>query len=272
MKVFSRPRWEGIVFTDLDFSDHRISVFNAEPILNLQEYIEYIWFMKWDFGEQDGARCIRIPNPCTKMVALQQKDKTFPPLVYGANTEAKFFTLRGNGATVGFDFKPGGLYPILGKSLHNWPVEGILAQQFFSGLPPPPQEIWTGLNLSKWITEIQDLLFNMLKSSSENNYKQLLPLVDKALKGAINNPEEMAQISETSLRSLQRIFQHEVGLSPRDLLRIARFNEAIRKISDNDFQSFADIALESGFFDQPHMTNEFQKLAATPPSKFKRYL
>jgi AraC-like DNA-binding protein len=270
--VNTRPRWEGIVFTDLDFSDHRISISAADVAPHLQEYIECIWFMRWDFAEQEGVRCIRIPNPCAKLVALQQNNKTFRPLIIGASTEASLFELRGAGATVGFDFKPGGLYPFLGRSMQNWPDAGILAAQLLNGLPSPSQAAWTELALSKWIVGIQDVLSDLLTSPIKNNYKQIAPLVNEALRGVFSSPEDMTQLSETSLRSLQRIFQEEVGVSPRDLLRIARFNEAIRIISENDFKSFVDTALDSGFFDQPHMTNEFQKLVATSPSKFRRYL
>ena len=75
-----------------------------------------------------------------------------------------------------------------------------------------------------------------------------------------------------STRTLQRIFKKEVGLSPKNVLRIARFNDAIRKIGQDNFTEFVEVALASGFFDQAHMVNEFQKLVATSPSKFRRYL
>lgn len=271
-KVTNHPRWEGIIFTDLDFGDERISIFAIEPIYQLKEYIEYIWFMKWDLKGNESLQYIVAPNPCAKFVALQQNETTFPALVVGSKIEAGLFELRGAGATVGFDFKPGALFAIFEKSMKDWPVSGIKADELVKDFPLVPRETWTETSLKKWLDEVDHFLIKILSNSRQNSYKKITSLVEGTLNGSFKNSEEMALEVGVSMRSLQRIFQDEVGVSPRDLLRIARFNEAIRKIGQDDFKAFADVALESGFFDQPHMTNEFQKLAATSPSKFRRYL
>jgi AraC-like DNA-binding protein len=272
VKVTNRPNWEGIIFTDLDFYDQRISIFSAEPLPQLKDYIESIWFMKWDLGETESLRSILAPNPCTKLVTLQQNNDTFPPLIIGATKEAELFELRGAGCTVGCDFKPGGLFPFVNKTMGDWPKSGLPACEMFKKFPLAPQEHWTEIGLSLWIKDLQQALLESLELSEKNNYKQIALMTKGTLEGAFASPEEMAEAVGVSLRSLQRIFQEEVGVSPRDLLRIARFNEAIRKVSENDFKTFADIALESGFFDQSHMANEFKKLVAMPPTKFRRYL
>ena len=271
-RVTTRPNWEGIIFTDLNFYDQRISIFAAEPLPQLKDYIESIWFVKWDLGETESLRSILAPNPCAKLVTLQQNNKTFPSLIIGATIEAEFFELHGTGSSVGFDFKPGGLFPFVSKSMGGWPETGLQACELFKEFPLTPQECWTEIGLSLWIKGLQNALLKSLEMPEKNSYKQIALITKRSLEGAFKSPEEMADMAGVSLRSLQRIFQEEVGVSPRDLLRIARFNEAIRKISENDFKTFADIALESGFFDQPHMENEFKKLVATPPTKFRRYL
>lgn len=271
-KVTNHPRWEGIIFTDLDFGDQRISISTIEPIYQLKEYIEYIWFMKWDLKSNESLQYIVAPNPCAKLVALQQNDMTFPALVVGAKIEAGLFELRGAGATVGFDFKPGGLFAIFEKSMNDWPESGIKVDKLVKDLPLFPKETWTETSLSKWVDEVDHFLIKLLSCSRQNNYKKINSLVEGTLNGSFKNSEDMALEAGVSIRSLQRIFQDEVGITPRDLLRIARFNEAIQKIGQDDFKAFADVALESGFFDQPHMANEFQKLVATSPSKFRRYL
>lgn len=268
VKVSTRPNWEGIIFTDLDFNDQRISIFSVEPTPQLKNYIESIWFMRWDLGDTKSLRSILVPNPCAKLVTLQKNNKTFPSIFIGATKEAEFFELEGTGCTVGFDFKPGGYFPIMQMS----PQSGKLASEIFQEYTQAPQEHWTEKNLALWINELQNILVNSLKKSKKNNYEQISLITKKSLEGAFTSPEDMANQSGISLRSLQRIFHEEVGVSPRDLLRITRFNEAIRKISDNDFEAFSDIALASGFFDQPHMANEFKKLVDMPPSKFRRYL
>ena len=109
-------------------------------------------------------------------------------------------------------------------------------------------------------------------NSKELNYKKIKVAIEGILEGSLQSPEEMAHRCNMSTRTLQRIFQKEVGLSPKNVLRIARFNNAIRQIGQDNFTEFAQVALASGFFDQPHMVNEFKKIVAASPSRFRRYL
>ncbi len=271
-KVTTRPNWEGIIFTGLDFSDQRISISEALPTEELKDHIEYIWFMEWALAESESLPCILAPNPCAKLVMFRRNDKPSAPVVFGTNKEAKIFKLQGSGASVGFDFKPGALFNFLGKPMTTFPEEGIPAEDLFKIFPQALVQSWTEKNLSKWVQDIQIALSSILAAAPENHYKQIAPLIDKVLKGSFGKPEDMATNSGISLRSLQRIFQKEIGVSPRDLLRMNRFNEAIRRISGGDFKEFVDVALESGFFDQPHMAHEFKKLVDSEPSKFRRYL
>lgn len=271
-KEITRPSWEGIIFTDLDFDDQRISIFAAEPFPQLKDYIENIWLLKWDLGVTESLRSILAPNPCAKLVTLQQNNTTFPSLIIGATKKADLFELRGTGCTVGFDFKPGGLFPFASKHMGSLPEKGVQACELLKEFPLAPQECWTEKGLSLWINSLQNILLKSLEMPEKNNYKKIALITKRSLEGGFKSPDEMADMAGVSLRSLQRIFQEEVGVSPRDLLRLARFNEAIRKISENNFKEFTDIALESGFFDQAHMVNEFKKLVAAPPKKFRRYL
>lgn len=267
-----RPRWEGIIFTGIDLGDPRISISSIEPARQLADYIENVWFMEWDIKSYESMMAIVAPNPCVKLVALQLDNVSYPPTITGTKKEADIFELCGSGATVGIDFKPGGFYALFGKSMSNWPESRKFADSLLHELRGVPDEKWTETSLIKWLTKTHDLLSELLRTPSQNSFKQISVAVEGALKGAFENPEEMAHEAGLSVRSLQRIFKVEVGISPRDLLRIARFNTAIRQIAQDDFKMFAEIALESRFFDQPHMANEFQKLVATQPSKFRRYL
>lgn len=270
-EVASRPRWEGIIFPDLNFEDPRLSVRIAEPSNSLKDHIECLWLMKWNLKEGEKLPYILVPNPCTKIVALRQSGLTYPPLLVGARTEAMIAELSGEGTTIGFDFKPGALFKFTGTSMENLVTTEIQANKLFVDLPTVPKENWNEANLTRWFSEMEDFLSH-LSVPDKNNYQQIFTLMDKAISRELKSPDEMANSTGLTVRSLQRIFHDEVGISPRDLLRIIRFNEAIQKISQDDFMAFVDVALESGFFDQPHMVNEFRKLVATSPKTFRRYL
>jgi transcriptional regulator GlxA family with amidase domain len=65
-------------------------------------------------------------------------------------------------------------------------------------------------------------------------------------------------------RQLERRFLIEVGLTPKRLARLVRFQSALSCLPAAP--SAATAALDCGFFDQPHMLRDFRSLAGAPPS------
>ena len=66
-----------------------------------------------------------------------------------------------------------------------------------------------------------------------------------------------------SERHLRARFTAEYGVGPKHASRIARFERA-RRLADAG-RPLAEIAVEAGFADQPHLTREFRSLAGSTP-------
>jgi AraC-like DNA-binding protein len=69
-------------------------------------------------------------------------------------------------------------------------------------------------------------------------------------------------------RQLERRFRSAVGLPPRALLRIARFQNLFRLYQETSRPAWADLALAAGYYDQAHLVNDFRELAGTTPPRF----
>ncbi|MDR6808539.1 AraC-like DNA-binding protein [Dyadobacter sp. BE34] len=76
----------------------------------------------------------------------------------------------------------------------------------------------------------------------------------------------LAQNSCMSIRQLQRTFKQHIGLSPKEFLNIIRFRYAVELIKTGEKQSLLDIALEAGYYDHAHLTNEIRRYAGIAPS------
>lgn len=70
-----------------------------------------------------------------------------------------------------------------------------------------------------------------------------------------------------STKQLRRLFRHHVGVSPKTFSRIVRVNHALRRMQRHP-QSFADVALEAGYFDQPHMIHDFKRICGVAPQTY----
>jgi AraC-like DNA-binding protein len=67
-----------------------------------------------------------------------------------------------------------------------------------------------------------------------------------------------------SLRQLERRFLADVGVPPKTFARIARLQGALARIAAG--APLADAAHACGYYDQPHMTRDFARLAETSPA------
>ena len=76
----------------------------------------------------------------------------------------------------------------------------------------------------------------------------------------------------TTERSLQRIFDAEVGVSPRLFARICRFQSAFRKLNEGRFLSLGDLAHDAGYSDQSHFIRAFKEFTGLGPKEYLKRL
>jgi AraC-like DNA-binding protein len=62
-----------------------------------------------------------------------------------------------------------------------------------------------------------------------------------------------------------------VGLPPKTLARIFRFDRAVSLLAQRDAR-LADVAFECGYYDQAHLNRDFRGFAGTSPASFARQI
>ena len=71
-----------------------------------------------------------------------------------------------------------------------------------------------------------------------------------------------------SKRQLERKFTAAVGLSPKLLARIIRFQNILQLIENKEFKSFTTVAYEGGFYDQAHFIKDFKDFTGLNPKQY----
>ncbi len=79
--------------------------------------------------------------------------------------------------------------------------------------------------------------------------------------------EALARELGCSRRYLATRFREQVGLPPKTLARLLRF-ERVRRLIESDPGRLADIAHSCGYCDQSHLNRDFRDLAGTTPGEF----
>jgi len=98
--------------------------------------------------------------------------------------------------------------------------------------------------------------------------KDILWSWEKLLKSSGNiQISELSNEIGLSRRHLTEKFYNEIGIGPKTLARILRFENACTLVKERRY-FLADIAAESGYYDQSHMNREWQALAGCAPMKW----
>ncbi len=80
---------------------------------------------------------------------------------------------------------------------------------------------------------------------------------------------DMAKVAKISISTLERLFRKLFGITPGQYVRKIRLNAACQLIRESD-RSLAEIARDSGFFDQTSMTHSFRSELKITPSRYRQ--
>lgn len=81
--------------------------------------------------------------------------------------------------------------------------------------------------------------------------------------------DETAQRANLSIRQFRRHCIEETGLSPKHLARIGRFRRVCSLITASRFHAWADLAAESGYYDQAHLIHDFTEFSGLTPAAYE---
>ena len=82
-------------------------------------------------------------------------------------------------------------------------------------------------------------------------------------------PDLAARLGLSS-RHLERLFLRNVGLRPKEVIRLARFRTALARLRSGRPLHLSRLAHELGYADQSHFTREFRRFGGLPPSALAR--
>ena len=100
-----------------------------------------------------------------------------------------------------------------------------------------------------------------------------LPRMQKAVEiinhsGGSVSVNTMASAACLSRKQFERRFSEFIGSTPGQFLKIIRFQQALHQKNRNPHISLAALALDCGYFDQSHMSNDFKQLTGLTPRSY----
>jgi AraC-like DNA-binding protein len=86
--------------------------------------------------------------------------------------------------------------------------------------------------------------------------------------GGAVSVRELAEELGCSRRHLVAGFREQVGLPPKRVARILRFERVLSRLADEGGDRLGEIAADCGYYDQPHLNRDFRQFAGASPGEW----
>jgi len=104
-----------------------------------------------------------------------------------------------------------------------------------------------------------------------NRSQQNLLINDIIRKNEIGLNSEIVELPKKyniSQRQLERLFKTSLGISPKKLQRIIRFEKALQLLSNTAYRQLTTISYQLNYTDQSHFIKDFSAFSGTTPYQF----
>lgn len=245
----------------------------------LGPFVERIWTLTGAASEFDGAAQPVLPDGRPELVV--HFGDPFERLGDTGESTRQARVLLAGQLTAQLTLRPTGRIAVLGVRFHAFGA---------SAFARVPQHQLAGLTIA--IEDVAPALARALAQVQEQttSVAEAVPLVERALErcleprspdprvrfvtsrilrsaGAVSIDALAAEASVTR-RHLERRFLDLVGITPKRLARITRFQRALRVLGDADPARRGTVTAAScGYADQSHFIREFKELAGYSPAQ-----
>lgn len=160
----------------------------------------------------------------------------------------------------GVKFRVGGLFAFLPSSISSTNNESTDAHTLLSNLPLLNKE----MKFDQRCELVEAYLLSHLIEKQAKKYLKLL-LMFQDLEGD-------SSLMPSSYKTLSRLFQEVIGISPKEYVQIKRINQSLALFASTKDIKSQDLADQLGYYDSAHFINEFKKYTGKTPKSLKNSL
>jgi AraC-like DNA-binding protein len=236
------------------------------PSADLAFFIERYWIVHWDLRGQAPFVQETLPYPCVNLV-IEKDDSR----IYGVMTGRFAQRLTDEGQVFGVKFKPGAVYPFIKTPISQLTDKSLRLEEVFAIDSRALETMVLSLNdEGKMIALMEDFLRAKLPECDENVVliKQIVDFI--VAHRDITKVDDVVSRLNLNKRTLQRLFNQYVGVSPKWVIKRYRLHEAAEQLAAGEVVDWPKMALELGYFDQAHFIKDFKNLVGKTPAEYAK--
>lgn len=130
-------------------------------------------------------------------------------------------------------------------------------------------EIMNSKNNCQRVNFVEKFLLKKLLEKEYEDFKRINSVVGRIIKtrGELTL-EDMSFEACLSSKQLDRKFSRYVGMSPKQYLKIVRFQNVLKTKELNPEMSLTSLGFECGYYDQAHFIKDFKKITGMTPKSY----
>jgi AraC-like DNA-binding protein len=237
------------------------------PATNLMPWIERYWMVSWDVQEP----CLQetLPHPSVFLVF-----ENGTSVIHGVNPGRFSTMLEGRSAVFGVKFRPGGFRPFLKSPVAALLNRSVPASDVFGPEIGQLEALWKPASCSRNLEKLiqaSNAFFQARVPEPDRTMDLATKLVQQILETSeIRTVDDLVERSGIGKRSLQRIFNEYIGVTPKWVIRRYRLHELVCRLDAGEDLELSQVALELGYFDQSHLINDFRSIVGCSPTKYRQ--
>jgi AraC-like DNA-binding protein len=238
----------------------------------LGAFVECLWY--YDGSGRRHARERALPTGTIDLIFNLREDRirSLPGSVV-AGAYAEYFTIDTSrpSEVIGVHFRPGGAAPFLGMPATELRDRHVALEDVWG---PGARSLRERL-LEAGSPEAMFVLLEVALLARVRSRPLLLhPAVAHALARLDAAPtlarvERVREETGYGAKRFIELFRDAVGLTPKVYSRVARFGRVVERLARGDRVEWADVAVASGYYDQPHLNREFRRFAGVTPTAYR---
>jgi AraC-like DNA-binding protein len=235
------------------------------PPASVASLIQHFWTVRWRMEEGATHVAQTLPYPNVHWVFENHE-----AIVYGIHRGRFTRELIGEDGVFGVKFRPGGFYPFFKRSVSTLRNRGIRLEAVLgSSVRRLYEEVRAaGTRDAEAVAAIEQFLLRHWPAHDPNvdRVGQIVEEIESDR--TILKVEDVLARHDFTKRSLQRLFEHYVGIGPKWVISRFRMHEVIQRLEKGEPVDWAAFALDLGYFDQAHFNREFKAIVGRTPREY----
>lgn len=178
--------------------------------------------------------------------------------------------LQGRGRVIAARLQPGAFYSFLPEPQHKLVGQRLSINRIFPELNVPKfeQKLFSEPDETAMAATLESL-FLANPRIPDSGQLQVLEIYQAMEDQHFDSVGKLARSVGVSARTMQRLFRHYVGLTPKWVLARQRLHNALELIQQRPEQDLTTLSAELGYADHAHFTRDFRAIVGMSPQAYR---